>query len=94
MFDIVEAWLNGDYANNKVLLDTLGADAYGVYESKLGKRDKSDRLRRTEGLNAAFRYLDDNGDLRKVLTDEEKLKQKLKLENLFAKLKLDALRGF
>ena len=85
MFDIVEAWLNGDYASNKVLLDTLGADAYGVYESKLGKRDKSDRLRRTEGLNAAFRYLDDNGYLLRVLSDEQHLELKLKLADLIKK---------
>ena len=85
MFDIVEAWLNGDYASNKVLLDTLGADAYGVYESKLGKRDKSDRLRRTEGLNAAFKYLDDNGGLCRVASDEEILELKLKLADLIKK---------
>lgn len=85
-FALLERWLNAEQVSDSELATVLTRDAYAVYDKRLGTRKRTDIVRRTSALKAAFAHMDKQDTiLTRVLTDQQTAKLKQMLKDLKSK---------
>jgi hypothetical protein len=83
LFAVLERWIAADYTTDDELCGVLTADAYALYDNKLGVRQRHELHKRTAALKAAFKLMYDSDAILKDFTTDE---QKAELERKYADL--------